>query len=131
MVPHYKDQANPVVGGFLARQPRATFVDVLDEPVAVLRRIAQCEAILSSSLHGLAVADALAVPNAWVRLSDLVRGGDFKFHDYYSVFGIVPTPFPFHAGTTLAELEEMVAGYQRPGLARIQADLQAAFPCQP
>lgn len=46
------------------------------------RAMAACEVILSSSLHGLIVADSLGLPNLWIdtgRLGDTTR---FKFFDY-------------------------------------------------
>lgn len=45
-----------------------------------------CKCVLSSSLHGLIVADALGVPNRRIVLSDKIIGGDLKFDDYYSVY---------------------------------------------
>lgn len=47
-------------------------------------RILSCECILSSSLHGIIVADAYSIPNAWCRFSDYVaESAGFKFKDYY------------------------------------------------
>ena len=42
----------------------------------------QCKNIMSSSLHGLIVADAYNIPNIRVKLSNKLIGGDFKFKDY-------------------------------------------------
>jgi hypothetical protein len=50
----------------------------------------------SSILRGLLTADALGVPNAWMRLAGKVRGSDFKFRDSNSIFeGIESFPFPW------------------------------------
>lgn len=47
-------------------------------------RIRECEIILSSSLHGLIVADAYRVPNVWICISDEEKNhGYFKYHDYF------------------------------------------------
>jgi pyruvyltransferase len=48
---------------------------------AVTREILSCKRIVSSSLHGLVIADAYGIPNAW--LSSNNAGGDFKFFDYF------------------------------------------------
>jgi len=63
-------------------------------PVAdVVAEISKCEAVLSSSLHGLVVADSFGIPNRRAVASDLLTGGDYKFRDYYSAFGISPASF--------------------------------------
>ncbi len=49
----------------------------------VIREMLSCRRILSSSLHGLIVADAYGIPNAWLA-SGTPRGGEFKFHDYFA-----------------------------------------------
>lgn len=49
----------------------------------VINTINECEFIASSSLHGLILSDAYCVPNVWIKLSDRIIGGNFKFLDYY------------------------------------------------
>ena len=53
----------------------------------VIDQICSCEAIASSSLHGLIVSDAYHVPNCWITLSGKISGGLFKFFDYFSSVG--------------------------------------------
>lgn len=50
----------------------------------VVDDIASCETIISQSLHGIVIADALGVPNVWVAPSDSMLGGRFKFDDYFT-----------------------------------------------
>lgn len=50
-------------------------------------RINECELILSSSLHGLIVSEAYGVPNKWVKFSENIIGGDFKYNDFYQSIG--------------------------------------------
>ena len=54
--------------------------------------LASCECIISSSLHGLIIADSYCVPNKRVILTNRVSGDGFKFHDYYSSFGLTDKP---------------------------------------
>ena len=49
----------------------------------VIDQIKSCEAIASSSLHGLILADAYNIPNVWIKLSDKISGGMFKYQDYF------------------------------------------------
>ncbi|RST85198.1 hypothetical protein EJC49_17125 [Aquibium carbonis] len=51
---------------------------------SVVEAIASCETIISQSLHGLVIADALSVPNVWVAPTDAMMGGRFKFDDYFT-----------------------------------------------
>lgn len=50
----------------------------------VIDNIKSCNYILSSSLHGLIISDAYGVPNAWIKVSDKIQGGFFKYQDYFS-----------------------------------------------
>lgn len=81
-VPHYKDAADPVVTGLLARNRSVRRIDVAWSPEEVAREIAACEVVLSSSMHGLIFSDALGVPNLHVQLGDKLIGGTYKFEDY-------------------------------------------------
>lgn len=47
-----------------------------------LTDILQCKTILSSSLHGLIVADAYNIPSAWLSTNS-AKGLEFKFYDYF------------------------------------------------
>ncbi|MFC8598557.1 polysaccharide pyruvyl transferase family protein [Isoptericola sp. NPDC057191] len=53
---------------------------------AVVRELLSCKRIVTSSLHGLIVADAYGIPNAWLA-SDSPRGGVYKFYDYFASVG--------------------------------------------
>jgi pyruvyltransferase len=129
LVPHYKDHADPRIAALAAQIPGTAVLDVLVEPVEFLRRAAGCEFILSSSLHGLIVADSMGIPNAWMSLSDSVRGAGFKFADYYSVFGIPdPKPVDLRGGLSESLLGEWARASQRPGMEEIKSKLVASFP---
>jgi len=61
-------------------------IDISDYDT-VLDMVANCEKIISSSLHGLILADMLGIPALWVKLSDNLAGDDMKFHDYFASIG--------------------------------------------
>lgn len=48
--------------------------------------VIECQMILSSSLHGLIIADAYNIPNIWISINDCenIIGGYFKYLDYFS-----------------------------------------------
>jgi pyruvyltransferase len=54
-----------------------------DDVEGVIDAMLSCRRIISSSLHGLIVADAYGIPNAWLA-SRTPKGGEFKFHDYFA-----------------------------------------------
>ena len=86
LVPHYRDKANPVFEKMMKHYSNVTLVDVQQAPETVLKHISQCRTILSTSLHGIIVADSYGIPSCWCECSDQVFGKGFKFHDYYSSF---------------------------------------------
>lgn len=81
VVPHIVDKDNPEVKSWSSR---ALIIDIESGVRDVVKAIASCKLIVSSSLHGLVIADSLRIPNAYVQLQDI---GVFKFRDYYSVYG--------------------------------------------
>ena len=44
--------------------------------------------ILSSSLHGLIISESYEIPNIWIKVSQNINGGYFKYNDYYESIGI-------------------------------------------
>jgi pyruvyltransferase len=134
IVPHFLDADRPAVRQ-LRTWPGVMVIDVTDPAPQVVRDIARCQYILSSSLHGLVVADSVGTPNAYVAFSDDHRiGGPNKFLDYYSVFADpdrqlsvqLPKVMTGDARSVIAEIER---GYRTPDdLAEITDGLVKAFP---
>ncbi len=85
LIPHYKDKQDQRFRKISLRYPHnVLIIDVQRKPKEVVVDIDQCEYILSSSLHGLVVADSLGIPNAWLVLSENAKRDGFKFKDYAS-----------------------------------------------
>lgn len=82
---HYEDPEYQRLAATVAGDESVRIIDVRRNPVPVARDIASCDRILTSSLHGLIVSDALGVPAVWLRGSIDLYGGEFKFHDHETV----------------------------------------------
>lgn len=105
IVPHFADADDARVAIWArAHAGEVVIIDVTRDPIDVLEAIAGCEYVLSSSLHGLIAADSLGIPNGWVALSRRVRGGDFKFCDYYSALGTEAEPLQVSGDESVANL---------------------------
>lgn len=50
-------------------------------------QICSCENIISSSLHGLIIAESYKIPNVWIEFGAPLIGGHFKFHDFFTSIG--------------------------------------------
>jgi len=86
------------------------FPDVTAHPLNLIKQIARCEMIFSSSLHGIIFANALNIPAAWLALTDRVCGKGFKYYDYYLSLGVSPDQVPLlhrHEVTNLYNYEHL------------------------
>lgn len=90
IVPHYIDFETVRDNVRAIHRPDVHLINVLGDARNFVNQLFECEHIVSSSLHGLIVSDCYGIPNAPFRVSttDRLAGKDFKFHDYYSVFGM-------------------------------------------
>jgi pyruvyltransferase len=92
IVPHWRDKK--LVTKFTKSVRPTGDVLVIDpgqDPIEVLKQIGSCRKIVTSSLHGLIVADAFLIPRR-LEISPALskEGGDFKFRDYSAS---INTPF--------------------------------------
>jgi len=93
VVPHFKEMD-------LAREVHASalcsgeikLIDPTQPIEKIIRDICACDAIASSSLHGIIVSHAYGVKCTWVRFkpkwSEKIEGDDIKFYDHYSALGL-------------------------------------------
>jgi pyruvyltransferase len=127
IVPHYVDKSDERIQKIFDRyKNEILIIDVQRKPADVISDIDRCEHIISSSLHGMIVADSLGIPNTWTILSDKVRGGGFKFYDYASAFGMKYDPQYLTGNESMTELVSMthkVAG----GVPDIKHKLASVF----
>ncbi|MBR7143929.1 MAG: polysaccharide pyruvyl transferase family protein [Lentisphaeria bacterium] len=87
IIPHFIEENMPELQAIQSKIPESTIISPLGNPLLTAEKIAECETVLSSSLHGLIAADAFNIPNRQMVLSNRIKGGYFKYKDYYSVYG--------------------------------------------
>lgn len=103
VIPHYIDKKNQWL---INQQESVKIIDIQNpNPYEVVDQILECNNIISSSLHGLIVADAYKIPSLWVQFSTKITGGSFKFQDYYkSINNDTISPYYVKETTTLDEV---------------------------
>ena len=84
VVPHYCDQ-------YLLAQwplpPGWLYLSVFEEVEPFIAKLCRCGVIISSSLHGLVLADAYRVPSLRVVMGSRIGGDGSKFTDYLASVG--------------------------------------------
>ncbi len=127
LVPHFADFEDPILRQIKSSSSEITLVDLCAKALDVIQVVGQCEYVLSSSLHGLVLADSLKIPNRWIELNHgprTVLGQDFEFRDYYSIFGMEHVqPAKPSARDYLDSVMPLFDGYSRPGIDALQQAL--------
>jgi len=86
LVPHWSDKTLETRPEFLKYKP--LIIRVSDDPLEVIRQIGSCRKIVSSSLHGVILADAFRIPRRTEMTPQFDKeGGSFKFRDYAESIG--------------------------------------------
>jgi pyruvyltransferase len=64
-------------------------IDIRDGFQKVVNQVNKCERIISSSLHGLVLADAYQIPSLWAVITGVptAKGKEFKYLDYLDSIG--------------------------------------------
>ena len=88
VIPHYIDIESEYLLE-LKNDPQVKLINLgrYDDWHKVIDEIYECDFIVSSSLHGLIISDAYRIPNIWIKLSNKINGGSFKYHDYFMSVG--------------------------------------------
>jgi pyruvyltransferase len=97
-LPHYAD------AGLVGVPAGVPVIDVLcDDVEALISEVLACRRIVSSSLHGLILAEAYGLPAAWLQVDDGQRlvGGGFKFADYLASTAREAEPMRIRGGERL------------------------------
>jgi len=80
VIPHYTDRRE---GEALAREMGYHVINV-DLPIEqFIEEVARSEQVWSSSLHGIICPESMGIPTTWVKFSNRIIGGNFKYDDYF------------------------------------------------
>lgn len=132
IIPHFREQDHPLVNQIMEHYKDSKFINLKEDPLSVIQDISDCELILSSSLHGLIVADSFHIPNLHITLSDKLLGDGFKFKDYYSNYNNVnyaPIDFTKRAFPSYSDILEQYA-VSKDEVEFMKQEIKRAFPFQ-
>jgi len=127
VIPHFVDQDTATVKALLQIRG-ARLINVFAPIDEVLREVASCVGVVSSSLHGLIVSDALNVPNRRLLISGNIRSS-LKFADYYSAFAL-DEPIPIEGASVRGSErpEDLIGEYLHRDVESVCTGLVRSFP---
>ncbi len=88
-IPHYVDQDS--VSQWYGNDTDVTVLNLIHDDVFYTTDcILECKKVISSSLHGVIVAQTYGIPAIWVQFSDKLSGDNVKYDDYFLSVGMTP-----------------------------------------
>ncbi len=109
LVPSLPEQTSPQLHAFASRYAsEVVLINMRAKPEKILNLIADSHHVISSTLVGLVVADALGIPNRWVSFQQQPID-TFVFDDYYSAYDIQISALPIIGRESLTELLEQTS----------------------
>ncbi|NER80224.1 MAG: polysaccharide pyruvyl transferase family protein [Leptolyngbya sp. SIO1D8] len=107
IIPHYLDYRSPILKKF-RNDSNVLILDIKAGIEKFVQNLCSCQHLVSSSLHGLIMADAYGIPSKWIRLSDRLPGTGLKFQDYYASIGCLDVDsFQFHEDVSTQQLYDL------------------------
>lgn len=98
-------------------------IDVKRDPRLVIDEIANADFCISSSLHGLIIAQAYGIPWIWLHLENKKLVGDsFKFYDFYSTLKSCPHDHVISSSTDINK-ETILAASKKTKIFEYDIDL--------
>ena len=128
IIPHWEDVKKDDVQRLIS-DPRVKFIKVqgYDNWTDFIDEICSCDFVISSSLHGLIIAEAYGIPSRWVEFGTYIDGWEFKYNDFYESIGkMKESPFYVDESTTFEMLMDQKNDW-RPGYIDLDK-LMAACP---
>ena len=131
IVGHFTEHNHSVFKKIRKNIKNSIIINVKSRPNKFIKKLTQCDAIISSALHPLVVADSFGIPNLWINLSRDKNISMYKFTDYYSVFGLDAKYMDISLDEfTEKNLAELIQNYavKSDDVLKIQKSLIAAHP---
>ena len=104
IIPHYVDKKN-----IFFNQNFNSNIKIIDieqkNSSTFINQVLECKRIISSTLHGIIIADAYNIPVLRVIFSKKIIGGNFKFDDYYlSIKRRIKKPYFVNSKTEINQI---------------------------
>jgi pyruvyltransferase len=117
IIPHYVDKQK-----FNEIYPNCEndikIIDVTNPIQNVIENILECDMTISSSLHGIIVSHAYNIKCMWIKITNKIGGGIFKFRDYYGSLNIDNyndmLPHSFSKKKNTDEIINLINNYPNP-----------------
>lgn len=131
-IPHYVDQ--DIVSEWYGKEKETTVLNLIrDDVFYTTDRILECKKVISSSLHGVIVAQTYGIPAIWVQFSNKLSGDNVKYEDYFLSVDMKPYSAtyidqkqPMSTYDTIFSEVETVPSEEK--LKEIRSALKHAFP---
>lgn len=127
IIKHYED-ITPELDALVNRNSEIKYIHIirdLTNPFSIIDEILECENIISSSLHGLILADVYKVPNVWVCFKNFEKN-TYKYLDYYESIKSKRSHFTLINNSNINNLDNLSFDIQN-----INLDLEALFQSNP
>jgi len=116
IVTHYIDRPSPIFKKFI-KENDVVDIHVQENVNKTVDAIRSCSKIISSSLHGIIIADAYGTPSKWIKITDKVLGNGFKFRDYFASVDSTDTePILLSSIKSVEQIESIFSDYRKPNI---------------
>lgn len=107
VIPQYDSNKNPLLDS-LRNDPEVLIIKIgeYDYWLDIVGQVCMCETVMSSSLHGLILAEAYKIPNVWTHIAGDNPLDFFKYHDFFLSLGKDREPLCLNNPVTRECIEE-------------------------